>query len=297
MVTGVLGIDLGGSFIKAVVSSADGSIHERVVEPSLVEQGPDPTLERVVELVRRLRTEHSFQAVGLGICGPVHHAKGMVGDSPILPGWKDVAVVEPLVNRLGLPVHLENDAACAMLGEWWLGAGERLPVVAGLTLGTGIGGGLIIEGEVFRGSSAWGAEFGHVAVADDPPCPCGGNGCVNRLASVIATLKQYQRLSGEEIDGFDELLQRSASGDDHARQALASSVEHLSRAVRVLLNVLNPSVFVLAGGMAQWGDPLARAIQEKIAGTTFSGLDRTPIRIAGLGLFSGAIGAARLASS
>lgn len=290
-----LGIDLGGTFIKAVVSSADGRISARAMEPSLVAQGPAPTLDRVVELVERLRGSHSFESIGLGICGPVDHAGGMVVASPILPGWDDVSVVEPLSERLGAPVRLENDAACAMLGEWWQGAGGRMPVVAGVTLGTGIGGGLIVEGKVYRGSSSWGAEFGHVAVADGPPCPCGGQGCVNRLASVTATLDRYRQLAGVELHTFEELLKRGASGDDDARGALAATVDYLSRAVRMLINSLNPNVFVLAGGMAQWGSPLAQAVQREIKGTTFAGLDQTPIRIADLGLFSGAIGAARLA--
>lgn len=296
MVTGTLGIDLGGSFIKAVVVADDGSIREQAMEPSLVTQGPEPTLERIVALVRRMREEHSFHSIGIGICGPVNHAEGMVVTSPILPGWDDVPVVEPLADELSAPVRLENDAACAMLGEWWQGAGERMPVVAGLTLGTGIGGGLVVDGNVFHGDGSWGAEFGHVAVADDPPCPCGGRGCVNCLASVTATLDRYREASGEEIGGFEELLNRLAAGDGRAREALDASVGYLSRAVRALLNALNPSVFVLAGGMAQWGEPLAEAVRDEIAHTTFAGLDRTPIRVARLGLFSGAVGAARLAS-
>ena len=293
----VLGIDIGGSLIKAIVSSPDGTVRERAVEPSPVAEGPEPTLERVVELARRLRDVHPFRCVGLGICGPVDHANGGVSSSPILPGWGDVALVKPLVDRLEMPVCLENDAACAILGEWWLGSGEGRPIVAGLTLGTGIGGGLVIEGDIYRGSGSWGAEFGHVAVADGPPCPCGGSGCVNELASVTATLKRYRQLSGVEIDDFEELLRRSGSGQDDASEALRVSVDYLSRAVRTLLNALNPDVFVLAGGMAQWGDSLRQAVQSQIQGTTFAGLDRTPIHVARLGLFSGATGAARLATS
>ncbi|HET7444266.1 MAG TPA: ROK family protein [Solirubrobacterales bacterium] len=297
MVADTLGIDLGGSLIKAVVCSAEGDIRERVVEPSLVEQGPAPTFDRVADLIERLRASHGIQSIGLGICGPVDHAAGAVRRSPILPGWNDVLVIEALAERVGAVVQLENDAACAILGEWWQGAGTGLPIVAGVTLGTGIGGGLIVDGSVYRGHGSWGAEFGHVAVADGPACPCGGSGCVNQLASVTATLDRYRQLAGADVSDVDELLRKSEEGDDAARQALATSAHYLSKAVRTLLNVLNPSVFVLAGGMAQMGQSLGRTVEEQIAGSTFEGLDSTPVRVAQLGLFSGAVGAARLATS
>ena len=251
----------------------------------------------MVEIVRRARAAHTFGAIGLGICGPVDHDAGMLVESPILPGWSNVPVVATILDQVDLPVVLENDASCAMLGEWWLGAGERKRVVAGLTLGTGIGGGLVLDGEIFRGATGWGAELGHVALADEPVCPCGGRGCLNALASVTATLDRYRELAGQDAKDFEDLLRRSETGDAHATEALSASVDYLVMAVRSLINVLNPAVFVLAGGMAQWGDPLASAIQRRLSGTTFPGLDDTPVRVARLGLHAGAIGAARLAQS
>lgn len=292
-----LGIDLGGTMIKAVVCGPQGDVREAVSEPSLVSEGPQPTLRRLIELAQRIQDAHPIESVGLGICGPVDHEHGVVVDSPILPGWHDVAVAEPLAESLGLPVRLENDAACAMLGEWWQGAGARQAVVAGLTVGTGIGGGLVIDGEIYRGSSLWGAEFGHIAVADGPQCPCGGRGCVTQLASITATLDRYERSAGARVDTFAELVNRRESGEELAHEALALSIDHLAAAVRVLLNVLNPSTILLAGGMAQWGDPLAEEVMRRIRASTFRGLDGTPVRTAELGLYSGAIGAARLAAT
>ncbi len=291
----ILGIDLGGTYIKAVVASSDGRVHHRLMEPSAVADGPESTIETLIDIARSIEVAHSFDAIGLGICGPVDHTAGLLVESPILPGWSNVPVVDAIQEKIEMPVHLENDASCAMLGEWWLGAGERKSIIAGLTLGTGIGGGLVLDGTIFRGATGWGAEFGHISLAPEPPCPCGGHGCLNQLASVTATLARYRELAGDDIENFEELLGRSQSGDAHATNALATSVAYLVRAIRSLVNVLNPDVFVLAGGMAQWGDSLVEAVQRSLAGTTFSGPDRTPIRSARLGLFSGALGAARLA--
>lgn len=297
VVTALLGVDLGGTLIKAVVASPTGQVHHRLMERSDVESGPEATLARVIDLARRMGAQYPFEAVGLGICGPVDHAAGLLVESPILPGWSDVPVAAAIKDQLHTPVCLENDAACAMLGEWWLGAGERKDVVAGLTLGTGIGGGLVLNGRIFRGATGLAAEFGHISLAADPPCPCGGNGCLNVLASVTATIARYKELGGAEIGGFEELLRRSLSDDALAVEALMASVAYITRAVRSLVNVLDPDVFVMAGGMAQWGDTLATLVQQGLLASTFSGLDRTPVRVARLGMFSGALGAVHLAST
>jgi predicted NBD/HSP70 family sugar kinase len=152
----------------------------------------------------------------------------------------------------------------------------------------------VIDGKIYRGDSHWGAEFGHVAVATEPICSCGGRGCVTQLASITATLNRYERSAGEPVASFPELLERRARGDGHATQALAASLDRLTDAVRVLVNTLNPSIFLLGGGMAQWGDALAEEVTSKLKGTTFAGLDETPVRTAQLGLYSGAVGAAGL---
>ena len=290
----VLGIDLGATNIKAVVASPAGNVCHREVRPSDVAEGPEATLRRVVELAREMRAAQPFGAMGIGVCGPVDAEAGLLHESPVLPGWSNVPVVDVIAEQIDLPVYLENDASCAILGEWWLGAGGRERVVAGVTLGTGIGGGLVLDGAVYRGGTGWGGEFGHVSVASEPLCPCGGRGCLGRLASATATVARYRELGGGDVDGTHELVLRAERGDAHAAAALTETVDHLTRAVRILVNVLNPDVFVLAGGMALWGDPLVHAVQRGLDGTTFSGLDRTPVRAAQLGHYSGALGAARI---
>ncbi|HEX8647837.1 MAG TPA: ROK family protein [Thermoleophilaceae bacterium] len=293
----VLGIDLGASRIKAVVAGLDGAIHDRTLVPSRADEGPDVTLRVVSEIARRMIAEHHVRIVGVGVCGPVDYGAGRLIESPMLPGWSSVPVVDTIREDTGVPVVIENDASCAMLGEWWLGAGERLPVVAGFTIGTGVGGGLVLDGEIYRGGSGWGAELGHISLAPEPRCPCGGHGCVGMLASIPATLTRYRELGGSsEVDDLEELIRLGDEGDARATEALEASGGYLTDAARALVNVLNPNVLVLAGGMAVLSSALVDCIERGLRGTTFDGPDRTPVAAAKLGLYSGAIGAARAAA-
>lgn len=292
----VLGVDLGGTNLKAAVVQSDGQIVATTSEPSHVGEGPEAAVSRMVALVERLRAQHDFDSVGTAICAPVEKKSGRIAKSASLPGWIDVPVRDLLEEGMSMPVTLENDAASAILAEWWLGAGERKPVVAGLTLGTGVGGGLVVDGRIFSGSDGLAGEFGHISLADAPDCPCGSAGCLGRLAGGTATGVRYESLSGEAAVRTDEILRRALDGDAAAQEALDVTVGYLVRGVRTLVNLLNPDVFVLCGGLAcGWGDPLAEALQAGLKGSTFPGLDETPIRISELGTFAGAIGAARLA--
>ena len=292
----VLGVDLGGTNLKAAVVEADGRIVATSSEPSLVAEGPEAAVARMAALVAKMGEEHDFAAVGAAICAPIEKETGRIAKSASLPGWVDVPVRDLLEESMSMPVTLENDAASAILAEWWLGAGEQCRVVAGLTLGTGVGGGLVIDGEVFSGARGLAGEFGHISLADEPECPCGSAGCLGRLAGGTATGARYQRLSGREPVRTDEIIKRANDGDAAAQEALDVTVGYLVRGVRTIVNLLNPDVFVLCGGLSTgWGDPLAEAVREGLKGTTFPGLDETPIRISKLGTYAGAVGAARLA--
>jgi glucokinase len=291
----LVGVDFGATNLKAVVATPDGAVVDRHVEPSFVHEGPKSTLRRIGAVVTRFQRRWRVARVGIAVCGPVDRASGALVESPVLPGWRDVPVVAALRESLGPDVVMDNDGNLAILGEWWLGAGERSGIVAGLTLGTGIGGGLIVGGRVFRGATGWAGEFGHIAVADGPRCPCGGQGCLGVLASATATLLRYRSRTGREVAGTAELVRIADGGDADAVAALSETVGHLAHGVRVLVNTLNPHVVVLAGGMAGWGVRLADAVGDGLRATTFAGVDTTPVRTARLGMFSGALGAVRLA--
>lgn len=302
----VLGVDFGATNLKALIVDKEGQVHQRFMERSEPEHGPESTLRRIVELVERAKNvadSASLQLtdVGIGVCGPVSHSKGEIVESPILPGWRNVQVKDVIREATGLLVHFDNDANMAILGEWWQGAGEGCPVVAGLTLGTGIGGGLVINGRIYRGGWGFGAEFGHIRVAQDPPCPCGGRGCLGRVASATATLHRYRELAGKKaasVDGVLELAKLSEKRDPAAREAIAVSADYLAQAALIIINCLNPNVFVFTGGMALLGNVFLGPIREFIRSSTFRMVgDNTRIAVGRLGMYSGSFGAAWLALS
>jgi len=299
-----LGVDFGATNLKGLLVDQGGRVHERFMTPSLSERGPNATLARIVELVESAKSKADsaglhLAGIGIGVCGPVDHVAGEIVESPVLPGWKNVAVRDVVGHTVGLPIHLENDATVAILGEWWQGAGERSPVVAGITLGTGIGGGLVIDGRVYRGGTGFGAEFGHIQVASAPACPCGGSGCLGRVASATATLERFRQLAPEEssrVQDIRDIAQLLKHGDPRARESVAVSAEYLARAAVVLINCLNPNVFILAGGMALLGEDLLGPIREYVGSWGFRALSgHTRIAAASLGMYSGCFGAALLA--
>ena len=302
----VLGVDFGASNLKALLVDSDARVYERFIEPSEPELGPEHVLKRIVALVNRARRIASTAGlpltdVGIGVCAPVNHSKGELVESALLPGWRDVPVKAAVERETGLRVCLDNDANAAILGEWWQGAGERCAIVAGLTLGTGIGGGLIINGRVYRGGWGFGGEFGHISVASEPDCRCGGKGCLGRLASATDTLRRYYKLAGEDavqVEGMRGLARIAGMGDKAAQQSIAVSADYLAKGILILVNVLNPDVFVLAGGMSLAGDMLLNPISDYIRSSTFKTLgENTRICAARLDLYSGCYGSAWLALS
>lgn len=300
----VIGIDFGATNLKALLVDEKGRVHQQCVTPSKVHEGPGRTVKRVVELITSTERKAKLAGltvtdVGIGVCAPVDQLTGSIPESPVLPGWKNVPMKEAIQLKSGLPVHLDNDANLAMLGEWWQGAAKKRRAVAGLTLGTGIGGGLVIDGRVYRGATGYAAEFGHISVASEPPCPCGGYGCLGRLASITDTLERYRLLAGDRaatvnnIVGLGKLAKR---GDPFAKESIKVSSDYIARVTLILVNSLNPDAFVLAGGMSSLGSMLLRPIKSYIKASTFPLVAAsTQIVTAKLGIYSGSFGAARLA--
>jgi glucokinase len=302
----VLGVDFGATNLKALIIDRDGKKLEEFIEPSEPQRGPEATLRRIADLIKRAQNSAvaaNLQIIGVGIgaCGPIDHSKGILVESPVLPGWKNVAITRKVGEAIGIPIFLENDANVAILGEWWQGSGERNAVVAGLTLGTGIGGGLVINGRIYRGARGFGGEFGHIQVADHPHCPCGGQGCLGRVASATATVQRYLHLSGSKgslTDGVLEVGKLAEEGDRAAQKAIAVSANYLAKAAIILVNCLNPNVLIFTGGMASLGEKLLAPIRKIVRTSTFRTLgENTHLTTGSLGIYSGCFGAAWLALS
>jgi len=191
-----IGVDAGGTAIKGVLL-AKGEVERSLSIPS--PKGEiEALVEAIVEITKELRGDQEIP-VGVGIASPYSHETGEIIDPPNLPARGRYPLKAEVERLLGGPVVVDNDANVASLGEWSLGAGRGSRVMLCLTLGTGIGGGMVIQGEVFRGAHGFGAEFGHINVDPcGPPCGCGSRGCLEAMASATALVRTYQRLKRDK---------------------------------------------------------------------------------------------------
>jgi glucokinase len=239
----VIGVDLGGTKIATGSVDAEGRVHERHEVPTPVES-QEALLDGIARAVEPLLDE-SCGAIGIGIPSIIDRANGRALGSVNIP-LKDVALVDLVSERFGVPVLLENDANLAALAEWRLGAGREADDLIVLTLGTGVGGGLVLDGALYRGI----AELGHVVVvADGPPCQgnCTGRGHLEAVASGNAADRAAEKLWGEGATA-ELLVGRAEEGDAEAIEALAWMGHLLGAAIGSFVNTFAPEVVILGGG-------------------------------------------------
>ena len=239
----VIGVDLGGTKIAAGSIGADGTVHEQHEVPTPTES-QDALLEGIAAAIEPL-ADDSVGAIGVGIPSLIDRAAGRALGSVNIP-LKDVALADVLEERFGVPAKIENDGNVAALAEWKLGAGRGADDLVMLTLGTGVGGGIVIGGELYRGI----AELGHVVVAaDGPPCQgrCNGRGHLEAVASGSAADRAAEKLWGEGANA-ELLVGRAEEGDAEALDALAGIGHLLGAAVGSFVNIFAPELVIVGGG-------------------------------------------------
>jgi len=249
-----IGIDLGGTKIEAIALDREGQerFRHRVATP----RGEySATIEAVASLVALAESVVGTSTVGIGMPGVVSPATGLVknANSTWLNGRP---LAEDLAARLERPVRLANDANCFALSEATDGAAARMPIVFGVILGTGVGGGIVIDGRVATGANAIAGEWGHNALpwpeADElpgPPCYCGRRGCIETFLSGPGLARDHARCTGSSIDPA-EIVSASARGDGAARDSIDRYERRLARALASVINVLDPDAIVLGGGLS-----------------------------------------------
>ncbi|HXF56711.1 MAG TPA: ROK family protein [Actinomycetota bacterium] len=292
-----LGLDLGGTNVKTVVlESGEGGYREvaSATAPTLAQRGPEAVVARLVELGREaVKTHGPVARAGLGVPGLFDPATGRAVLIPNLPGpWPGQPLREPLAAGLGVPVTLVNDARAFTLAEARMGAGRGCRTLVGVTLGTGVGGGLVVDGRLHLG--AWGVagELGHQTVLPDGPrCGCGNRGCVEALAKGEALAALAGRPTPEDVfAGVRE-------GDRRCREAVATVAGYLGIALANLVTVLGPERIVVGGGIATAGElilgPIREAIRRRLS---LVPPDEVVVVGAALGPTAGAIGAALAAA-
>jgi glucokinase len=304
-----IGLDVGGTKIAAARVGADGAIlaAHRVPSPAT---DPNRILEAMVEVASAVYTDE-VEAVGIGAAGLVEWETGVITYSPNL-AWRNVRLVEYVGGALGVPAIADNDATAAAWGEYRFGAGRGYRHLLLVTVGTGIGGGIVTDGRIYRGAHGFAAEIGHIIVEPGGPvCGCGNHGCWEQVASGHA-IERAGREAAERYphsgiarlaEGVPErvtgsLVTRAAvDGDETARAILAKVGRRLGEGIAGLVNVLDPQVVVIGGGAMAAGDLLLEPARRSFAGTV-EGPDArpaVPIVPAELGNDAGVVGAAALA--
>jgi len=208
-------------------------------------------------------------AVGIGTPGSVDVHNGFLkGGTPNFRFWKNVPIKSEIETVLSLPVFVDNDANVMIYGEYMFGAGKGYKNVVGITLGTGIGGGVIINGEIFRGSNFAGAELGHMSILyNGKRCRCGGAGCWEVYASATAMIENYNRLHPEQpVRSTREIFERYLKGEFQAESVVIEEILLVAVGIANLLNIFNPEVFIIGGGVSEAGDWFI----EEIAQMTYS---------------------------
>jgi glucokinase len=308
-----IGVDLGGTNLRASAVTPDGEVLEDFSIATDANSGPDHVVERIVQGIREVREGHSGKdliGIGVGVPGLVRLDTGVIAQAPNLPGWQDFPLKERLEEWLDLPVLVENDANAAALGEVWLGAGRDVDSLILLTLGTGIGGGIISRGRIVHGADGMAGEVGHMTVDPHSPhvCGCGNVGCLEAEASGTAIRKmgteaansgQSPRLAAllAEEGWLTPLLvaQAADEGDDAARGIFAHVGTALGVNLASLINAFNFPLYLLAGGVLASWDLFAPSMMAEIKKRSITyRATRTRVDKASLGSKAGIFGAAYL---
>ena len=296
-----IGIDLGGTFIKAARITASGTIEAQTRRPTHPELGPEGIADSIAEMARELNDGSGLAGLGIGVPG-VTTAEGIVVIAPNL-NWHHVPFQQILQDRIDLPVAIDNDANVAALAEARAGVGKGCDTLCFLTLGTGIGGGVVLNGQIHHGASHSAGEIGHMCVLPNgPQCGCGNFGCLEALTSGPAMVRLVQKgLEGGKTSPLSNTLtpeaicNAAAEGDPLCIETVTQVGQFLGIAIANLINVLSPSVIAIGGGISAAGNTLMHPILESTREHTLEGLfEHTQIVLATLGNDAGSLGAAFL---
>lgn len=315
----VVGVDLGGTNTVVGVLPMDGG-EGRVMaldsRPTEAVKGAKSVVDRIVHMVHTaidtVVAEHGgskddFAGIGIGSPGPLNRKTGTIINTPNL-GWRNFPLRDLISNGVGLPAALDNDANCATYGEWWLGAGTNVDTLVGFTLGTGIGGGIVLSGEIFRGVSDVAAEIGHMTIdSTGRKCKCGNYGCLEAYASGPAiALRAVEGIeAGAEtllpdlVDGRLEditaatVYEGAVIGDSYSNEVMKETAKFLGTGVANIINILNPAMVVIAGGVTRAGDhlfvPLRAEVRRRAFKSAQEACEIVPARLIGTAGVIGAI--------
>ena len=309
-----LGIDIGGTSIKGASINDKGIILDRFALDVNKSDKPEKTIGDLCELINNFLKEHQYgekiSGIGIGIPGMVDFDSGEILSSPNLPTWSHFNIKKFMHQYLDLPIIINNDANVAALGEAIFGSGKDYHNVIMLTLGTGVGGGVILDNKIYDGNKHQGAELGHMVIRiNGEPCGCGRRGCLEAYASATALIRETKKameldaksLMHEEVAKLGKIDARIAfnaarNGDKSALRVVRNYVKYLSEGILNYCNIFRPEVVILSGGVANEGEYLFERIRKYLKKHHYGmvGSPKVEIRSSALGYDSGKIGAACL---
>lgn len=249
-----LGIDIGGTKLKAIALSAQDEIIKELSIPSQADQGPEFVRKAVREAIHLFQKAGiQYTGIGIGCAGSVDHHSGLVRNSPNFAHWSNVPLRDWVQEDFKVPTAVENDAKCAVYSEWKVGAGKGHHNLVLLTLGTGIGGGLILDGRLFRGATGTAGELGHLSIhTEGLPCPCGSQGCFERYCSATAVKNQANGVSPKEVFSKASII-------PEYRKIIDEFIFNFQVALVGIANIFDPELILLGGAVT---DGLAIYLEE-----------------------------------
>ena len=302
------GVDVGGTSVKIGLFDVEGNILEKWEIPTRTAHNGEAILPDIAQALAEKQEERGIDklevvGVGVGAPGPIDK-DGMVYEAVNL-GWGVFSLKETLEELCGLPVRAGNDANVAALGEMWKGGGQGYRNLVLVTLGTGVGGGIIINGEILNGATGAGGEIGHIHIEDneETPCNCGNLGCLEQYASATGVVRLANRVLRETTE--DSVLRQGEisakavfdavkDGDAVAVKIAESFGEYLGKGLAAIAGVVNPEAFVIGGGVSKAGEILFQFIEKKKKKYVFHGSRDAKFKLATLGNDAGICGAAKL---
>jgi len=285
----VLAVDLGGTKINAAVVSSEGQVIAREYRPTMADEGARSVIRRLQFMIDHLLSLPNMgssqpDSISIGAAGAIDSENGVVTFSPNLPGWHNIPLRDMIREKSGVDTFLINDASAAVLGEHQFGAGKGINNLVMLTVGTGIGGGIIINGKLYTGPSGSAGEIGHMTIdLNGPKCPCGNVGCLEKMVSGSAIAREaIRRLSqGEQsvlvemADGniasitSENVGSAARNGDKLAKEVVSQAAVYLGIGLVNLVNIFNPEMIVIGGGLAKMGDLLLEPARQIVRERAF----------------------------
>ncbi len=312
----IAAIDIGATSIDVALTTLGSELVAHRGEPADVRDGPQPVLDRVKALLAELLEEQAalpqdVLAIGVGVPGPVEQASGLLTVPPIMPGWDRFPIRETFAGEYAAPVFVDNDVNVMALGEHWGGVGKGVDNLLFVKIGTGIGGGIIADRSLYRGTQGCAGDIGHICVdPDGPVCSCGNRGCLEAMAAAPAIASKAERCAREAISPIlsgvleergelsaKDVGEAASVGDYYALEIIRESGRLVGRVLATLVSTLNPSLIVIGGGVANIGHSLLAEIRSTVYRRSLPLATRNlPIVLSELDETAGVVGASVLAA-